>query len=196
MYEAIEDPYCYPDSAVLKNIPGLHSQEALDRFEAAATTQRADEALPTGRLSVSHYYSIHRHLFRDVFTWAGRPRTLRLVKAGSAFCYPEHIDQEMRTLFAGLKTKLGFRSLSPDAFAGEAAAFLSILNAIHPFREGNGRAQMTFLALLADQAGHPLDLERLEPEPFLGAMVASFRGENAELMAHLRWLIDGRPDRS
>jgi cell filamentation protein len=190
MYEAAEDPYCYPGSTVLRNIPDLRSQDELDRFEAAATTQRADEPLPAGRLSVSHYYAIHRHIFQDVFAWAGRPRTVRLGKSGSAFCYPEHIDREMRALFTGLKAGRYLRGLPPDGFAADAAAFLATLNAIHPFREGNGRTQMTFLALLADQAGHQLDLERLEPEPFLEAMLASFRGETADLVFHIRQLID------
>jgi len=49
----------------------------------------------------------------------------------------------------------------------DAAAFLAWLNAIRPFREGNGRTQLTFIALLAAQAGHPLDLSRLEPARFL-----------------------------
>ena len=52
---------------------------------------------------------------------------------------------------------------------------------------------MTFLALLADKAGHSLHFERLEPEPFLAAMVASFRGENADLAAHIRRLVDAAP---
>lgn len=189
MYEAHADPYCYPGTAVLKNIPGLRIQEDLDRFEAAATTQRADEPLPTGRLSVSHYYAVHRHLFQDVFAWAGKPRTVRLAKGGSAFCYPEHIGREMRNLFASLKAARSLSGLSPKAFADQAAAFLATLNAVHPFREGNGRTQLTFLALLSDRAGHPLDLDRLEPEQFLAAMVASFGGDTLDLAAHVRRLI-------
>ena len=189
MYEAGPDPYCYPGATVLKNVPGLRSQENLDRFEAAATSQRADEPLPTGRLSVSHYYAVHRHLFQDVFAWAGKPRTVRLAKSGSAFCYPEHIDREMRILFANLRVSRGLSGLSSDEFADLAATFLATLNAIHRFREGNGRTQLTFLALLADQASHPLALDRLEPEQFLAAMVASFRGNTLDLAAHIRRLI-------
>jgi cell filamentation protein len=63
------------------------------------------------------------------------------------------------------------------------------LNAIHPFREGNGRTQVSFIALLADQAGHPLALDRLEPEPFLAAMVASFRGDLSDLRRRIRQLV-------
>lgn len=189
MYEPSTDPYCYPDTTVLRNIPGLRSQKDLDQFEAAATTQRADEPLPAGRLSISHYYAVHRHLFQDVFAWAGKPRTVRLAKGGSAFCYPEHIGREMRSLFADLKAKRGLSGLSADAFADQAARFLATLNAIHPFREGNGRTQLTFVAMLAAQAGHPLDLDRLEPGSFLVAMIASFQGDSAELAAQLRRLV-------
>jgi cell filamentation protein len=85
MYEAIVDPYCYSGSTVLKNIPGLRSQRALDRFEAAITAQRADEPLPSGRLSVAHYRAVHHHLFQDVYAWAGRFRTVRISK-GSRPC--------------------------------------------------------------------------------------------------------------
>ena len=53
------------------------------------TALRADEALPGGRLAVPHYKAIHRHLFQDVYAWAGQYRTVRIAKDGSAFCYPE-----------------------------------------------------------------------------------------------------------
>ena len=190
MYEVAEDPYCYPGLAVLRNLPGLQSQEELDEFEAAATAQRADEPLPAGRLSVAHYCAIHRHLFQDVFAWAGKPRTVRLGKGGSAFCYPEYIRREMRALFAGLKAQRFLKGLSAEAFAREAATFLATLNAIHPFREGNGRTQMSFVALLADQAGHPLVLDRLEPGAFLDAMVESFHDRTANLTKYIRQLLN------
>lgn len=189
MYEPTDDPYCFPGAGVLKNIQNLRSQEALDAFEAAATAQRADEPLPTGRLSVTHYYAIHRHLFQDVYAWAGKPRTVRLAKGGSAFCYPEHIAREMRALFAELKSRRYLHGLSAEGFAQDAASFLATLNAIHPFREGNGRTQVTFLALLAAQADHPLDLDLLEPEPFLAAMVASFKGQTRELVGQVHRLM-------
>ncbi len=65
--------------------------------------------------------------------------------------------------------------------AHEAAAFLSTLNAIHPFREGNGRTQTAFLVLLAKRAGHPLDLEKIQSEEFLAAMVTTFKGDDTPL---------------
>src|SRR5690348_11452037 len=135
MYDAIADPYCYPGTTVLKNLAGIRDQAALEEFEAAMTAQRADEPLPAGRLSVAHYRALHHHLFQDVYPWAGRFRTVRIFKDGSAFCYPENIGREMRRLFADFKKRRHFDGLSAEAFAAAASGFLSTLNAIHPFRE-------------------------------------------------------------
>lgn len=189
-YDAIADPYCYSDTTVLKNIPGIRDHRALAEFEAVSTAQRADEPLPEGRLSVRHYRAIHHHLFQDVYAWAGQFRTVRLSKDGSAFCYPEHIEREMKRLFADLKRQKHLKGLSSDAFAGAATHFLATLNAIHPFREGNGRTQASFLSLVSHSAGHPLIFDRLLPEQFLTAMIESFQGDEQLLKAEIRRLID------
>jgi cell filamentation protein len=189
MYNAITDPYCYPGTTVLRNIPGITTQPALARFEAIATAARAEEPLPHGHLSVRHYRAIHRHLFQDVYAWAGRFRTVRIGKGGNAFCYPEHIAREMAILFANLKQKRFLRRLSGNQFAREAARFLSTLNAIHPFREGNGRTQTALLALIANHAGHPLNLEELDPVAFMAAMIASFRENDTALAREISYLI-------
>lgn len=194
MYDAVADPYCYPGATVLKNIPDLKTQDTLDAFEAVSTMQRADEPLPEGRLSVQHYRALHEHLFQDVFSWAGKFRTVRMSKDQSAFCYPEHINREMKLLFADLKNRRFLQALTPATFAVKAAEFLSTLNAIHPFREGNGRTQTLFLALLAYRAGHSLNLERLDAKPFLEAMVSSFRGSLAPLTKQISVLLDHEPE--
>jgi cell filamentation protein len=174
---------------VLRNKAGLESADALEQFETAMTFARAEEPLPRGRFSVRHYRAVHHHLFQDVYTWAGKFRTVRLTKGCSTFCYPEHIAREMKTLFVWLRGQSFLRQRSATTFARDAAHFLSELNAIHPFREGNGRTQLTFLALLADAAGHPLDLDRLDPGTMLAAMIASFNGNEAPLAAALSDLV-------
>jgi cell filamentation protein len=66
---------------------------------------------------------------------------------------------------------------------------MSTLNAIHPFREGNGRPQMTFLLVLASEAGHPITLTNLNPAIFLDAMIESFFGREEALVEQIRRLI-------
>jgi cell filamentation protein len=189
VYDSTADAYCYAGTTVLRNKANLRTQGLLDVFEHAAVLNRADEALPAGRMSVSHYRAVHRHLFQDVYPWAGRFRTVRIAKGGSMFCYPEHIPAEMNRLFSTLKAARHFRDLTHAAFAAEAGNFLAELNAIHPFREGNGRTQLTFFALLAEYAGHPLDFDRLDPGLFLSAMIRSFGGEEADLVGTISHLL-------
>ncbi|MBS0298185.1 MAG: Fic family protein [Proteobacteria bacterium] len=190
LYDAHDDPACYPGTRVLRNIPGLREPEDLEQYEAMSFALRALQPLPAGRFGLSHYRAIHRHLFGDVYRWAGRFRTVRISKPGAAFCFPEHIDAQMRELFERLRRGNRLRGLDREAFAAEAAAFLAWLNHIHPFREGNGRTQMTFMAALAAQAGHPLNLEVLEEARFLDAMIQSFHGDEAPLRGQLLALID------
>src|SRR6185437_2976319 len=120
MYDAVADPYCYEGTTVLRNIPGIRDQAALNALEAAMTAQRADEPLPVGRLSIAHYRAIHRHLFHDVYPWAGAYRHVRMSKGEHAFCYHAYIADEMKKLFAGLKRQKQFRNLSPEEFASQA----------------------------------------------------------------------------
>jgi cell filamentation protein len=103
------------------------------------------------------------------------------------FCYPESIDREMSKLFSSLA---GQKGTSPDEFTTKAAHFLAELNAIHPFREGNGRAQLVFLRLLAETAGHPMAMERLDPGEVMQAMIESFGGDEKPLAALIRDLVE------
>jgi cell filamentation protein len=189
MYRVEADPYCYPGTTILINRLGIRDQARLEAFETDVSIERAAQALPRGRLSYTHYRAIHRHLFQDVYVWAGRIRTVRIFKERSAFCYPDHIDREMKRLFAGLARQKHLRGLDASTFAREVAHFLAELNAIHPFREGNGRTQLSFLTLIAEWAGHPLSLNRLYPKAVIDATIASFGGNEKPLAATIRKLI-------
>lgn len=188
MYGAFDDPYCYPGTNVLINKLDIRDLGLLEAFEEEITRERAAEPLPSGQLSVRHFRAVHRHLFQDVFDWAGELRTVRIFRENSAFAYPENIPGELKRLFAWLQERRYLRELDRRAFAAGAAHFLAELNAIHAFRDGNGRTQLGFMTLLASKAGHPLDLEKLEPSRFLEAMIASFKGDESRLAHQLEVL--------
>src|SRR5476649_2022023 len=97
---------------------------------------------------------------------------------------------QMSSLFIQLRRDHYLRGLTTGEFARKAAIFLANLNAIHPFRDGNGRTQLVFMALLAARAGHPLSLDRLHARRFLDAMVKSFHGYERPLQIELRKLVD------
>jgi cell filamentation protein len=189
MYDALDDPYAYENSTVLVNKLDLRAQAELDAFEAEISSARAEEPLPEGALDFTHYKIVRHHLFQDVYDWAGQVRTVRISKGGNAFCFPENIEDQATRLFDGLRTADYLQNLDAQAFSAKAAHFLAELNAIHAFREGNGRSQLTFFALLADHAGHPLDIDKLEAEEMLEAMIASFGGDERKLVAIVEALV-------
>ena len=173
----------------LRNKAGLRDAEALEAFELEMTTLRAEEPLPKGRFGPAHYRAVHRHLFQDVYSWAGRFRIVRTSKGGNPFCFPEHIPAQMEALFARLRAGPCLADPDRPTFVGAAAEFLGELNAIHPFREGNGRSQLAFMHLIGLHAGLPFDFARIERETFLPAMIASYDKNYGPLGEELERLL-------
>jgi len=189
-YTAQDDPLCYPGTHVLKNKAGIRDQNELEQFENLMFLTRAEENLPDGNFDYAHYKKIHHHFFQDVYDWAGRKRQIRTGKGGNWFCYPEYIDPQMEKLFDELAKENQLTGIDdPDVFSGRAAYYISEINAIHPFREGNGRCQLTFLTMLLRLSGWDLDENRLDPDRFMKAMIASFIGDNNLLAREIRTLI-------
>jgi cell filamentation protein len=102
-------------------------------------------------------------------------------KGNSMFCYPEYIAAQISQLFEGLGEKKRLTGLDLEVFASGGASFLAALNAIHCFRDGNGRAQLSFMTLLCHRAGHPIDFGRFNQAAFLEAMIMSFGGDERQL---------------
>jgi cell filamentation protein len=172
-------------------VPVIATADAqkLIAVELELTSLRAEEPLPRGRFTPTHYRRIHHHLFQDIYAWAGQYRTIRTAKGGNWFCFPEHIDSQMKRLFGKLKKSDYLRETNAKDFSVAAATFLAELNAIHPFREGNGRAQLSFMTILSIEAGHPLRIEDVREETFMPAMIASFSGDLKPLVSELVSLI-------
>lgn len=183
-YESIEDPLCYPGTNVLKNKADLTKQDELDQFEQLMFLIRAEEPLPAGALDYAHYRAIHHHFFQDVYQWAGQTRQIRTGKGGNWFCYPEFIDAEMNRIFRELQDEGHLVNCGRvEDFAARAAHYIAEINAVHPFREGNGRCQLTLLNILMQVAGLEMVEDNIDEAAFMKAMIDSFRGDEAPLAA-------------
>jgi cell filamentation protein len=113
--------------------------------------------------------SIHRHLFQDVYAWAGEVRTVEIAKGGHQFMFRQFIGSGMADVHRRIAASGYFVRLSLDAFAAAAGTILGDVNYIHPFREGNGRTQLQYLKQLCDRAGHRLDLRCIDGEAWHAA---------------------------
>ncbi|EEE35508.1 Y4lH [Rhodobacteraceae bacterium KLH11] len=181
-YDITEDPLCYPGTGVLRNKANLTDQDELDQFEQIMFLTRSEEPLPEGELDYAHYRAIHHHFFQDVYTWAGQSRQIRTAKGGNWFCYPEYIDTEMNRIFRELAEENHLaKTNSLQDFAMRAAHYIADINAVHPFREGNGRCQLTLLDILMQVAGLEMVEDNINEDEFMDAMIASFCGNEIPL---------------
>jgi cell filamentation protein len=150
-------PYIYPRSHLLKNKANLHSPETLAAHEARMVFKRLIFLYSrpvTGAFDLAHLLAIHRALFQDVYPWAGHLRSCDLSLGTMSFCSAKWLEPTLTALFSELARENCLRERSAEQFAHGAAYYLSELNAIHPFRDGNGRTQREFIRELGLSAGH------------------------------------------
>ena len=171
--------YCYPpDFTVLRNRLGIRVARTLDAAERQFVAQRLLEAVPTGEFDLAHLKAIHRHLFQDVYDWAGELRTVEIARGDSRFQPRRFIEAGMADIHRRIVAAGYFQGTGPDTFAAGAGPILGGVNHVHPFREGNGRTQLQYLKQLAGQAGHELDLTRIERAAWLDASSRSNAGDH------------------
>jgi len=192
-----EDPYLYPGTSVLKNIPGIRDAEEQRAFEGRATAFRILELQRrpiVGNFDRTHLQAIHKHIFQDVYEWAGKLRTVEIAKPGSPFfAFERFLVPSLDKLTAQLKAQGQLRGLAADDFAIRAGHYLGEVNAIHPFREGNGRTQQEFVRELGLKAGHRIEWAKVSREQMYAASKVSFeRADSSGLAAVIGTAIVAR----
>jgi cell filamentation protein len=170
------DPYVIPGTTVLRNKLDITNQLELDRAERLLVVQRTLEGPPKGRFDLAHLKSIHRHLFQDVYDWAGELRTVEISKEGHSFQFIRFIDTGMADVHRRLVTSSFLKGLSEQDFSEQAAKIIGDVNYVHPFREGNGRTQLEYLRQLASASGHHFDPDLLDPNTWQSASRLSHDG--------------------
>jgi cell filamentation protein len=178
------DHYLDPASGVLKNRLGITDAATLEQTEAALVATRSYELSQTpleGQFDLAHLQAIHRYLFGDLYEWAGQLRTIDIGKGGHLFAHHPHIAAAAAPIFKRLAEEKHLAGLDPIAFSGRVAYYLGELNALHPFREGNGRAQREFVSHLAHAAGYYIAWENVTQPAILQASIESFQGNTSKL---------------
>jgi cell filamentation protein len=164
-----DDPYVYPGTRVLRNKLDIRDDAELDFIERRMSSQRIAEGIPTGKFDLKHLKAIHRHIFQDIYDWAGEIRTVEISKGGSQFQFRKYIETGMADVHRRLVAAKFLRGLDAQAFTVAAGEIMGDVNYVHPFREGNGRTQLQYLKQLATGAGHPIDLTKLDPQSWIAA---------------------------
>lgn len=182
------DPYVYAGTNVLRNKFGLRDFDELWDTERAITGVAAaelEEHPMNGSFDLEHLKAIHKALFGDIYDWAGAVREKGFISKGnSLFCGAEFIIPYSDDLFVKLKSENFLQGLEREEFIRRVAFYISEINALHPFREGNGRTQRIFINQLSKQAGWNLNFKTVDPERLCDAYIASMI-DAADLIALL-----------
>ncbi|MEV0398885.1 Fic family protein [Actinoallomurus sp. NPDC050550] len=180
------DPYTDPATGVLINKLGITDADELSRAEADLTylmLARLERRPLPGRYDLAHLRSFHKVIFGDIYPWAGELRTVAIAK-GHAFCLPQFIRSASDEIFNGLAREGYLRRLGREEFVNRLTFYLGEVNAVHAFREGNGRTQRAFFGQLAREAGFTVNWRRLDAAQNLEASIAIMRGD-PESMRHM-----------
>lgn len=165
--------YRYPNSSVLRNKLGLRDPDDLDLAERKIALNQLSLPLPKGKYDLAHLQAIHKHLFQDVYEWAGDLRETNISKGGSFFMPADRIRFAMMDVEKRIKKSDYLKGLRPQSFAKQASHIIGDINHIHPFREGNGRTQLVFLKQLGKKAGHRIDLAQVKKEDWIKGSIQS-----------------------
>ena len=165
-----DDPYTYPGTDTLRNRLGITDDKTLMEAERRLTLARGAEAARlTFPATADGYRALHRHLFQDLYDWAGQDRTVNIAKGGSSFAHVPYIARELDKRFADTRAGDALKGLARDEFFDRLGNHINEINAIHPFREGNGRTMRHHAAQLARDAGHPIRIASIDKTAWMDA---------------------------
>jgi cell filamentation protein len=179
--ENMNDPYLIPGTDVLRNNLGLIDPSELECSERLHTAGRLVKLMikpVNGNFDLKHLQRIHYAIFQDVYEWAGSLRSVDIVKGFTQFASAEYLESSAFDIFNRLAMENYLRGFSVKDFAKSAASYFSDVNALHPFREGNGRAQREFFRDLALKAGYIVDWSITNDREMVKASIQGMLGDN------------------
>ena len=154
---ALENKLGITDSAELaREEEKISKKKAVWLFESGTL-----DALPVGTFAALQ--EIHRHLFADLYPFAGKIRTVNLAKGNFRFAPLLYLEAALDSI-----------DRMPQSTFDQIVEKYVEMNVAHPFREGNGRSTRIWLDLMLKRGiGQVVDWSRVDKEDYLLAMERS-----------------------
>jgi len=162
-----KDPYYDEELGELRNLFGAKSAEEFRELEPQmvfANELELESAGISRTNDLKEVQAIHKQLFKDVYDWAGKVRTVDLRKnedGAEYFLIVSKIRSAADFVFGELAKENHLQGLSQKDFTERLAYYYDQLNYIHPFREGNGRTQRVFWNRVAQDASYEIDWDKI-----------------------------------
>ena len=162
----MRDPYIN-ENGVLRNKLNITDYEELNKAEADIgflqliniDSIKMDDCDPKDA-----FKKLHKHIFKDIFDWAGEYRTCPLVKEefifpGYSVPYspPRQIAKDLKKEILELEL-IDWTDLQPEERSMVFARRIALLWKVHPFRDGNTRTTLSYACVFAKEHGFPMDM--------------------------------------
>ena len=188
-----DDFYCYPNSNVLMNKFDIRDYEKLQEIERdisyAKITYLGANPIK-GDFNLKYLQKIHKYIFEDIYSWAGNIRGGKFFfKGETAFCVANMIPTYAESIFGKLRDEKWMVGLKKEDFIQRLAYYMGEINALHPFREGNGRTQRIFFIELARRGGYKLNFSQITPSELLEADIAAYKKDYSLLISLLEKML-------
>ena len=161
------------ENGVLKNLLGITDADELFRAEQDITfmTLASNREIIPAKVDFEHLKAIHKHIFGDIYKWAGQLRTIPVEKpeevlGGDTVRYPAPSDiaKDARTAIAAME-EVEWKSLTNHEKAEQLARKVAKVWQTHPFREGNTRTVAVFMTQFAEVHGFPMEITLFRKNP-------------------------------
>lgn len=154
---------------MLENKLHLTSSAELAREEERISKKKAVELFEKGildKLEAGRFaalQAIHKHLFEDIYDFAGELRDVNIAKGTFRFAPVMYLEAALANI-----------DKMPQSTFDEIIEKYVEMNIAHPFREGNGRATRIWLdCILKKEIGRVIDWSQVDKEDYLLAMERS-----------------------
>ena len=147
------------ESETLPNLQNLSNAEdiAIAELEGFMFSELflENELTEKTKFNVAYICKIHKLAFQDLYSFAGKYRTVNISKGGFVFPAALYIPQSMQSLEKEILSELPDRYNNQKQLIKDIAKVHAELLFIHPFREGNGRTARILANLMAIKQGYP-----------------------------------------
>ena len=194
----MKDPYVYDNTNVLINLANIKEQKELDDYETTLSRIGIIDILnnPIDITSVNDIFLIHERLFKEVYSWAGKVRTINIYKeepvlSGLSVEYSDckSINKDLNRIQKDIDS-FDWENESKIDVLSKIARIISRIWQVHAFREGNTRTICLFLYLLMKKYNLKLNIDFIGEHSkfFRNALVLASIGEYSEY-EHLEMIL-------
>lgn len=194
----MNDPYVYENTNVLINLANIKNQKELDNYETTLTGLAILDILnnPIDLNSVNDIFIIHERLFKEIYSWAGKPRTINIYKeepilSGLSVEYSNYksINRDLNKIQHDIDS-YKLNELSKKELIHKITIIISSIWKVHVFREGNTRTICLFLYFLMKKYNLKLNVNFIgeHSKYFRNALVLASIGEYSEY-EHLEMIL-------